>query len=108
MPERKCMCDLPINRTLSRSFMNPSQLFHSFVSRWFPPVATSSADIQQRRAVQNDGLDAILLFGPDIGHDTKFHAEETCRRLDVSRETFDIAGAGSMETLRSHLHSGGK
>ena len=88
--------------------MDLSRTFPPFFSHWFPSMATAPADIRQHGVARNQELDAVFLYGPDIGCLTKRHVEEECRRLHMSSEVFDIAGAGSMDNLRLHLHGGNK
>lgn len=88
--------------------MSPSNFFRPFLPAWFAPPETAPVKFSEHCPAKHDGLDVILLFGAGVGHEAKFHADEACRRLNLSSEAFDIAGAGSMETLRLHLRSGGK
>lgn len=58
--------------------------------------------------MHSGALDVIFLAGPDMWEDTIPYAEEACRMQNLSAETFNTAGAGSLEDLCAHLHGGGK
>jgi hypothetical protein len=97
--------------------MSPAQFFRSFLPTWFPLETAEKAETAQtaqtaqtdhRSSTQTGALDVIFLVGPDIWEETIPYAEEACRKQNLSAETINIAGAGSMEDLCSHLHGGGK